>query len=140
MAEDNEFNVDIATMVLESAGYTVHVASDGIAAIEAVAREPYDLVLMDMQMPHLDGLAATHQIRASERDGFRVPIVAMTANAMKDDQRRCLEAGMDDYISKPFPPAALIEKVARWMNASEASGEIGGAPSGGFPVWPPPSR
>ena len=116
LAEDNEFNVDIATMILQTAGYTVDVANDGFEAIEAVRRDHYDLVLMDMQMPQLDGLSATRQIRASEPAGAHLPIVAMTANAMKEDQRRCLEAGMDDYISKPFPPAALLEKIARWID------------------------
>jgi CheY-like chemotaxis protein len=71
---------------------------------------------MDMQMPNLDGLAATREIRASERDGERAPIIAMTANALKEDEQRCLEAGMDDYFSKPFTPAALIEKVGRWID------------------------
>ena len=65
-------------------------------------------------MPELDGLAATREIRGRELGGARVPIVAMTANAMREDQRRCLEAGMDDYFTKPFRPASLIEKVARW--------------------------
>jgi CheY-like chemotaxis protein/HPt (histidine-containing phosphotransfer) domain-containing protein len=116
LAEDNVFNIDLATAILESAGYTVDVATDGVAAVSAVGRRRYDLILMDMQMPELDGLAATREIRCFESGGARVPIIAMTANAMKEDQRRCLEAGMDDYFSKPFSPASLIEKVAMWID------------------------
>ena len=121
LAEDNMVNVELATMILEGAGYTVDVAADGNEAISAVARRRYDLVLMDMQMPNLDGLSATRTIRASERGGVRLPIVAMTANAMKEDRRRCVEAGMDDYFSKPFAPSALIEKVDRWIERSDAA-------------------
>ncbi|MFX8569938.1 response regulator, partial [Acinetobacter baumannii] len=78
----------------------VDVAADGVEAIAATERGGYDLVLMDMQMPRLDGLSATREIRAREGDKRKLPIVAMTANAMREDARRCLEAGMDDYISK----------------------------------------
>jgi PAS domain S-box-containing protein len=115
LAEDNPVNVDVATMILEGAGYEVDVAADGVEAVDAIRRRRYDLVLMDMQMPHLDGLAATREIRAAP-SGARLPIVAMTANAMKEDQRRCLEAGMDDYFSKPFSPAILVERVAQWID------------------------
>jgi two-component system sensor histidine kinase/response regulator len=114
LAEDNSVNVEVATLILEGEGYAVDVATDGIAAVEAVRKVRYDLVLMDMQMPELDGIAATRQIRGRELGGARVPIIAMTANAMREDQWRCLEAGMDDYLSKPYRPALLIEKVARW--------------------------
>jgi len=121
LAEDNVFNVDLATAILESAGYTVDVAADGVAAVSAAGRRRYDLILMDMQMPELDGLAATREIRSWEGGGGRVPIIAMTANAMKEDHRRCLEAGMDDYFSKPFSPALLIEKVAAWIDRAGTS-------------------
>jgi DNA-binding response OmpR family regulator len=76
--------------------------------------------MMDVQMPKLDGLSAAHQIRASERGGKHLPIIAMTANAMKDDRRRCLDAGMDDYLSKPLKPALLVQTVNRWIPRSEA--------------------
>ncbi|MGD0722126.1 MAG: PAS domain S-box protein [Roseiarcus sp.] len=129
LAEDHAVNIEVARMILEGAGYTVDVALDGVEATEAVRRNRYDLVLMDMQMPRLDGLAATRQIRAAERGGAHLPIIAMTANAMKQDRRRCLEAGMDDYFSKPFKPALLIEKVARWIDrfgpAAEPPAEVG---------------
>ena len=120
LAEDNAINIDVASLILTSAGYRVDVAVDGLEAIAAVGRERYDLVLMDMQMPRLDGLSATREIRAKERAGAHLPIIAMTANAMKEDRRRCLEAGMDDYFSKPFRPALLIEKVARWIDRCAA--------------------
>jgi two-component system sensor histidine kinase/response regulator len=118
LAEDNPVNIDLATMILEGAGYTVDVAEDGAQAIEAVRQQRYDVVLMDMQMPNVDGLTAAREIRAAERDGLRVPIIAMTANALKEDQQRCFEAGMDDYFSKPFTPAALVEKVEGWIDRS----------------------
>jgi two-component system, sensor histidine kinase and response regulator len=121
LAEDNDVNVEVATMMLEGAGYVVDVAVDGVQAVDAARRNGYDLVLMDVQMPNLDGLSAARQIRASERDGKRLPIIAMTANAMKEDRRRCLDAGMDDYLSKPFKPALLIETVDRWLSRSMAT-------------------
>jgi PAS domain S-box-containing protein len=121
LAEDNDVNVEVATMILEGAGYTVDVAVDGMRAVDAFRRNSYDLVLMDVQMPKLDGLSASRQIRASERGDKRVPIIAMTANAMKEDRRRCLDAGMNDYLSKPLKPALLIETVHRWMDRSKAS-------------------
>jgi PAS domain S-box-containing protein len=120
LAEDNDVNVEVATMILEGAGYVVDVAVDGMRAVEAFNRNSYDLVLMDVQMPKLDGLSAARQIRASERGGKRLPIIAMTANAMKEDRRRCLDAGMDDYLSKPLKPALLIETVNRWIDRSTA--------------------
>jgi PAS domain S-box-containing protein len=116
LAEDNDVNVEVATMILEGAGYTVDVAVDGIEAIDAVRRRGYDLVLMDVQMPKLDGLSATRKIRAVECGGRRLPIIAMTANAMKEDRRRCLDAGMDDYLSKPLRPDLLLDTVNRWMD------------------------
>jgi PAS domain S-box-containing protein len=129
LAEDNDVNVEVATMILEGAGYAVDVAVDGIRAVDAVSRNSYDLVLMDVQMPKLDGLSATRQIRASERGGKRLPIIAMTANAMKEDRRRCIDAGMDDYLSKPLKPALLIETVHLWMDRSKASAALPTPPS-----------
>jgi len=114
LAEDNSINVEVARLILEGAGHEVDVARDGMEAIEAVARRGYDLILMDMQMPRLDGLTATREIRSRESEGRRVPIVAMTANAMASDQRRCLDAGMDDYVTKPITPDRLRAAVARW--------------------------
>ena len=103
LAEDNVVNQKLAIAVLEKWGHTVSVVSDGRSALAAVAREEYDLVLMDVQMPNMDGLVATAEIRASERHtGGRVPIVAMTARTMPGDRERCFEAGMDAYVGKPL--------------------------------------
>ncbi len=102
LAEDNLVNQKLATMMLSKAGYTVQVAANGRLAVESYTQNPdqYDLILMDIQMPEMDGLEATRQIR---QKGFTdIPIVAMTANAMKGDREKCLEAGMNDYISKPI--------------------------------------
>ncbi len=102
LVEDNLVNQKLATIMLSKAGYTVELAANGRLAVEIFTRNPdlYDIILMDIQMPEMDGLEATRQIRAK---GFHdVPIVAMTANAMKGDREKCLEAGMNDYISKPI--------------------------------------
>jgi two-component system sensor histidine kinase/response regulator len=90
------------------------MVEDGLAAVEAVRRGDYDLVLMDVQMPGLDGLAATRRIRALEIAKAAVPVIAITANAMAGDDERCLAAGMDDYVTKPFDRARLLAKVAEW--------------------------
>ncbi|TWU02670.1 response regulator [Stieleria varia] len=108
LAEDNVVNQRVAIGMLERLGHEVVVAADGEAAVDAVSREPFDLVLMDVQMPKMDGLEATRRIRESESSGEkRIPIIAMTANAMQGDRERCLAAGMDQYISKPFTMEAL---------------------------------
>ena len=119
LAEDNKVNIEVATLILEGAGYTVDVALDGFEAVAAAARRrDYSLILMDMQMPGMDGISATRKIRAFEGTDRRVPIIAMTANATAGDQRRCLEGGMDDYVSKPIAPAKLRQTVARWIEAN----------------------
>ena len=111
LVEDNAVNQILAEEVLRDAGYRVGVAGDGLEALEAVAREPWDLILMDVQMPQLDGFEATRRLRAQ---GLAVPIVAMTANAMAGDRERCLAAGMDDYLSKPLDLDELVARVGRW--------------------------
>jgi CheY-like chemotaxis protein len=103
LAEDVVVNQKFALLALEEMGYTADVAANGLEAVEALKRQPYDVILMDVQMPVLDGLDATRRIRA-ERGTFAWPpphIIAMTANAMQGDREMCLDAGMDDYISKP---------------------------------------
>jgi CheY-like chemotaxis protein len=103
--------------VLERAGCHVTVAVNGRAAVEEWLSAPFALVLMDCQMPELDGFEATREIRAREAAGStRVPIVALTANAMVGDRNRCLAAGMDDYLSKPFNRSALTAVLRRWIN------------------------
>ena len=118
LVEDNAVNQILAEEVLRDAGYTVGVAGDGLEALDAVAREPWDLVLMDVQMPRLDGFEATRQLRAQ---GLTVPIIAMTANAMAGDRERCLSAGMDDYLSKPLDLDELVARVGRWHAGVVAS-------------------
>jgi signal transduction histidine kinase/DNA-binding response OmpR family regulator len=113
LAEDNRVNQAVATRLLEKMGYTVVVADNGRAALLLLATQPFDLVLMDIQMPEMDGLTATRRIRESERSTpYHVPIVAMTAHAMKGDREICIEAGMDEYVSKPIHSEALKKALA----------------------------
>ncbi|MGC8668877.1 MAG: PAS domain S-box protein [Chthonomonadales bacterium] len=110
LAEDNRVNQMVAVRLLEKWGCSVHVVDTGRAAVEALAGGRFDVVLMDVQMPDLDGFEATAEIRAMEADsGGHIPIVAMTAHAMEGDRERCLAAGMDDYVSKPLEPERLLE-------------------------------
>jgi CheY-like chemotaxis protein/HPt (histidine-containing phosphotransfer) domain-containing protein len=115
IAEDNLINQEIASTILIDAGYRIDLANDGREAIDAVARQPYDLVLMDVQMPTVDGLQAAREIRKMAGAAGRTPIVALTANAMLGDREACLAAGMNDYVSKPFERAALLATLAQWI-------------------------
>jgi len=112
LAEDNAVNQKLALRLLSQMGYRADVAGNGLEAIQAVERQPYDVILMDVQMPEMDGLEATRQIcarwAAGERQGPRPRIIAMTANAMQGDREMCLEAGMDDYLSKPIRVEELV--------------------------------
>ncbi len=114
LAEDNLVNQEVATALLQAAGVTVDVVDDGAAAVRCVQRQHYDLVLMDMQMPVLDGLAATRQIRRLPA-GAGVPILAMTADAFGESTRACLDAGMNGHVSKPVEPETLYANVLRWL-------------------------
>jgi two-component system sensor histidine kinase/response regulator len=116
VAEDNEVNQKVAVRLLEKLGYRVEVADDGHEVVEACRRSRYDAVLMDGQMPGMDGFEATRRIRGEEGDDHRTPIIAMTASAMKGDRERCLEAGMDDYVSKPVTPQSLEAVLKRWID------------------------
>ena len=111
LSEDNPVNQKVALMHLKKFGYTADVANNGHEAVEAVQARHYDLVLMDVQMPEMDGYKATRAIRGA---GYRMPIIAMTANAMKGDREKCLASGMDDYISKPVNPKKILEKLKKW--------------------------
>jgi len=113
LAEDNAVNRKLALKLLERMGHTADVAENGQEAVEAVERRPYDVILMDVQMPELDGLEATRTIRAGTPAGGQPRIVAMTANAMAGDREACLAAGMDDYVSKPIRPSELAAALER---------------------------
>ena len=111
LAEDNVVNQKLALRLLQQMGYRADLASNGIEAIESIERQPYDVVLMDVQMPEMDGLEATRRITARWQPGERPRIVAMTANAMAGDREECLAAGMDDYVTKPIRVDALVEAL-----------------------------
>jgi CheY-like chemotaxis protein len=111
LAEDNVVNQKLALRLLSQMGYRADVASNGIEAIESVKRQTYDLVLMDVQMPEMDGLEASQRITSQLAADARPRIVAMTANAMAGDRERCMAAGMDDYVTKPIRVDALMEAL-----------------------------
>jgi CheY-like chemotaxis protein len=117
LAEDNIVNQRLVVRLLEKYGHTMIVASTGREVLAALAQQPIDLVLMDVQMPDMDGLEATAVIREQERQcGSHLPIIALTAHAMKGDQERCLASGMDDYISKPINAQTLSAVISRVLD------------------------
>jgi len=126
LVEDNQTNQKVALSILKKLGYSADAVANGIEALETLQKIPYDLVLMDCQMPEMDGFTATAKIRASDSAVLnpRVPVIAMTAHAMKGDRERCLAAGMDDHLAKPIAPAALAEKIAQWLHGSPKVCEI----------------
>ncbi|MCC6242466.1 MAG: response regulator [Gemmatimonadaceae bacterium] len=119
VVEDHDVNRQVASAMLMRMGCTVLLAESGETGAQLALREPVDLILMDCQMPLVDGYEATRRIRASER-GARTPIIALTANALQGDRERCLAAGMDDYLAKPFSRAALHEVLLRWLPKTAA--------------------
>jgi len=125
VAEDNEVNRSVIRGLLTKSGHAVDIVVDGVEAVAAAMRSAYDLILMDVQMPKMDGVAATARIRSLSGEAGRVPIIAVTANAMAGDRERYLAAGMDDYVSKPIDPAMLAAVLARY--APGASAKSGGA-------------
>jgi two-component system, sensor histidine kinase and response regulator len=120
LAEDNLVNQKLAVGLLEKMGHQVVVAQSGTELLALLQQERFDLVLMDVQMPEMDGLAATREIRRREQGRQHIPVIAMTAHAMKGDRESCIAAGMDGYIAKPISRAELQEVIDQAMRVSEA--------------------
>jgi len=112
MAEDNLINQRVGKLILQRAGFAIDLVADGSEAVEAHRANPYDLILMDCQMPIMDGFEASRQIRLLEQP--QPTIIAVTANALVGERERCLGAGMDDYLSKPFQAEQLVGIVKKW--------------------------
>jgi CheY-like chemotaxis protein len=128
VAEDNRVNQVIVTRILQRLGHALVIANNGKEALSLLAQQPFDLVLMDVQMPEMDGFLATEQIRKMERSTqTHIPIIAMTAHAMKGDRERCLSAGMDGYVSKPINAVELEAAIAGC-----AAGSMAGGPEADF--------
>ena len=118
MAEDNLINQRVGKLILQRAGFSVDVAADGVETLEAHIKHPYDIVLMDCQMPHMDGFEASLEIRKLPQP--QPAIIAVTANALVGERERCLNAGMDDYLSKPFQAEQLVAVVMKWIAIRQA--------------------
>ena len=124
LAEDNVVNQKVAARLLEKQGHFVEVASNGVEALAALESKIFDLILMDAQMPVMNGYNATEVIRERERGtGQHIPIVALTAHAMKGDRETCLNSGMDDYLGKPIHPMELVAMMERWGRPRTGSAE-----------------
>jgi PAS domain S-box-containing protein len=122
VAEDNEVNQLVFSQILAETGFRFHIAENGKRAVETYRASPPRLILMDVSMPEMNGLEATAAIREMEEaSGVHVPIVGVTAHALKGDRERCIEAGMDDYLSKPISPKALTEKLQRWLGDGQGN-------------------
>jgi signal transduction histidine kinase/DNA-binding response OmpR family regulator len=130
VVEDNRVNKEVATRMLKTFGIEAVTAADGSEALTLIERQPFDLVLMDCQMPVLDGYAATAAVREREKalGAARVPVVAMTANALDGDREKCLAAGMDDYLTKPVKRAAMGQTLARWLRLVNSAAHSGVTP------------
>lgn len=136
LVEDSPFNQQVATEFLEDAGAIVFAAGNGEEALDLLRREEFDCVLMDMQMPVMDGLEATRRMRANPATAS-IPVIAMTANVSSDDRERCLDSGMDDIVSKPFKPQVLFSTIANWLPGRAVSSEGGEPPATGIQAGDP---
>jgi len=116
VVEDNAVNQQVTRRFLERLGCEVELADNGQRALEFCSNGSYDLILMDVQMPVMDGLAATREIRRHEQSGRRTPIIALTAKAMKGDREKCLEAGASDYLAKPVNTDQLLSALRMWLH------------------------
>jgi len=136
LAEDNIINQKVAISTLKKLGYNAEAVANGKEAVKALEMIPYDIVLMDCQMPEMDGYEATGEIRKPESKvlNHRVPVIAITANAMKGDREKCLTAGMDDYLSKPIYPNELSDMLEKWIGKQYASQQEGTTVSNKEPV------
>ena len=124
VVEDNTVNQIVAVRLLQNLGYKCDVAANGVEAIQALLSLPYDVVLMDCQMPELDGFQATLRIRELEKTGelqTHIPIIGLTANAMQEDRERCARAGMDDYVTKPVSVEQFARVLRRWAKKTDAN-------------------
>lgn len=121
-AEDNPINQKIIQRMLAKMGYQIDIANNGAEAVKALSEREYDLILMDVSMPEMDGLTATRTIRMEQGENGPI-IIAVTANAMKGDRERCLEAGMNDYLAKPVKIAQLREMLTKW-GAEDANANL----------------
>jgi CheY-like chemotaxis protein len=128
VVEDNAVNRELIITLLTPFGIEIDTACDGAEAVEAVGRGRYDVILMDMQMPVMDGLTATRRIRGlADRDAARTPIIAMTANVLPEQVARCREAGMDDHLGKPINLGQLLRTLDRWTAPQDDTADAGAA-------------
>ena len=127
VAEDNEVNQLVFTQILAESPYTFEIVGNGRLAVEAFGEMNPRMILMDVSMPEMNGIEATAAIRNAEAMSLsHVPIVGVTAHALKGDRERCLDAGMDDYLPKPISPKALLEKVEKWIHSDAAKQRTAG--------------